>query len=131
MGAFLSRSGSVEAGDGDEERFHSGESDGGTEEHLAGPVHRDRSFGARRLRERARIRYYAVWHVRGGLVEVRGVHGGDIAAWEFIERSIPGGRYRSGTDRLRRYPSLSEAIDAFYLEAQRHGAPLPANYRQH
>ena len=67
--------------------------------------------------------WYAVWSVPGALHEVRGLHGGP-RAWREIARSIPGGRYRSGTDHLRR--STHELVEALYLsEARKHGAPCP------
>ena len=67
--------------------------------------------------------WYAVWSVPGALHEVRGLHGGP-RAWREIARSIPGGRYRSGTDHLRR--STHELVEALYLsEARKHVAPCP------
>ncbi len=84
----------------------------------------------RGLRDRLVVRWYCVWHLRGATFDVRGVHQGTISAWHQITQHIPGGHYRSGSDRLRRYGSLQEAIDAFYGEAQRHGARLPVRLYQ-
>ncbi len=84
----------------------------------------------RTLRDHLVVRWYCVWRLRGATVDVRGVHQGTIVAWHRITQHIPGGRYRRGSDRLRRYGSLQEAIDAFYDEAETHGAPLPVRLYQ-
>ena len=73
-------------------------------------------------------RFYVVWSLRGAGTDVRGIHGGDVAAWYQITRHIPGQRYRSGADRLRRCSSLADAVELYYQEAETHGCPLPARY---
>jgi hypothetical protein len=74
------------------------------------------------------VRWYAVWRVPGALYPVVGLHAGDISAWSRIVGAIPGGRYRSGRDRLRRYGTEEQAIDGFYAEAPGHQVELPAVY---
>ncbi len=76
-------------------------------------------------RDRAVPRYYVVWRLPGAAVDVTGIHYGDIRAWEAVISHAPGGRYRRGTDRLRRCRDLETAINLFYDEAAAHGCALP------
>ncbi len=87
--------------------------------------------GSRRtLADRCRVRYYAVWHVAGARHEIVGLHSGTIEAWRHIASGLPGGRYLPG-HRLRRYSTLEAAVDGYYAEAARHGAPIPPNLYVH
>ena len=69
-------------------------------------------------------RSYAVWAVPGcQSPNIIGVHSGP-RAWEHICSCIPGGRYRPGTDRLRRFPSVADAWAGYYAESNAHPAAL-------
>ena len=68
---------------------------------------------------------YAVWRLPGAAQDLRGVHAGGLRGWRAITAAIPGGRYRSGTDRLRRAETLTAALAVYEAEAERHGAPTP------
>ena len=65
--------------------------------------------------------FYTVWALPGaGPPSPAGVHTGP-QAYDYILSRIPGGRYRPGVDRLRRYATYEEARAAYLLEAVRHG----------
>ena len=71
------------------------------------------------------LRFYAVWAIPEH-PEARGVWAGaHPACWQAIQRLCPQGRYCSGV-RLRRYPTLEEAIEAYEAEAGRRDAPAKA-----
>ncbi len=80
--------------------------------------------------EHARIRYYVVWNVAGAREENRGGHEGSIAAWRYLERQFPAGRYSRGF-HLRRAATLEAAIELYYAEAVRQEAPTPPNLYRH
>eukprot|EP00971_Amphidinium_carterae_P337454 6474255-Amphidinium_carterae.1 len=71
---------------------------------------------------------YIVWTIGETSTLRPGVHSGPHS-WDCILRHIPGGVYRSGTDRLRRLPPvaaesdserLQRAVALFLSEAQKH-----------
>ena len=69
-------------------------------------------------------RFYSVWKLPGGQGDVRGVHfGPSTSAWYGLIRFASQGRYLSGRDRLRRSPTLREAIEVYDEERDRHEAP--------
>ena len=80
--------------------------------------------------EHVDFRFYAVWCVP--VPEVSGIYWGGRPrvwhawhpTWTFLERHLPGGRYSRSGARLRRYPSVAEAVLGYQLEALRHGVPL-------
>ena len=68
---------------------------------------------------------YSVWRFLGASRALRGVHSGGLRGWRAITAVILGGRYRSGTDRLRRADCFAGAIALYEAEAARHRAPSP------
>ena len=94
-------------------------------ERAAGEV-AEAAVSRRTVQERAKRRWYAVWKVRGHDAEnLVGIHEGNISAWWGLEDRFAGRRYCAG-QHLRRYDSLDEAVNGFYLEAERHSCALPA-----
>ena len=63
---------------------------------------------------------YAVWQIPEA-TELIGVHGGGSRAWSAIRRHLAHGRYSfAAGHRLRRFASVDEAIEGWYLERERH-----------
>ena len=72
----------------------------------------------------APVPWYVVWDVPGA-ADLRGLHGGP-SSWANLARQIPGGKYRTGRDHLRRAKEgFEQALEVYQNEAARHGAPLP------
>ena len=75
------------------------------------------------------FRFYLVWCAPGR--GISGIYWGGRPrvwhawhpTWTFLEHQLPGGVSWSGA-RLRRYPSLAEAVLGYQREAHRHGLPL-------
>jgi len=64
-------------------------------------------------------RFYAVWRIPGH-PEAAGVwYGPGVSAWQALEQILPDGKYIGSGAQLRRYDSLTEAIEAWRLEARR------------
>ena len=72
---------------------------------------------------------FAVWAIPGA-PSSRGVWAGGPRAWRQLTLILPGGRYIPGDPgiHLQRFESLDEAKTGYELEADLHGAPLPAPF---
>lgn len=106
-----------------------GASDGAERGRVEAAPERGRVDAAPRLRDcqgapqGARRGWYTVWRIPDQLAPVVGIHRADAAGWRRILAAIPGHRYRSGQDRLRRFETFEEAVAAYHRERARHGSP--------
>ena len=72
---------------------------------------------------------YVVWKPEA-TTDIRGIHTGGYAAWDFIRDHLPGQKYDKGA-RLKRCESLPAAFVMYASEQRRHESPISPRVWNH
>ena len=72
---------------------------------------------------------YVVWKTEA-TTDIRGIHAGGYAAWDFIRNHLPGQKYDKGA-RLKRCETLPAAFVMYASEQRRHDSPITPRVWNH